>query len=70
MSTEIMGSASMLAMEEVGCFHLPGIACSFLHHKAKHYHATSYAKPEGWMDYLRKAEVLNDADLDRFVNYM
>lgn len=26
--------------------------------------------PVGWMEYLRKGEVLNDADLDRFVYYI
>jgi len=45
---------SMLAMQELGCFQLPGIVYRSLQHEV--------------MDYLGKGEVLTNTDLDRFVN--
>ncbi len=40
---------SMLAMQELGCFQLPGIVYRSLQHGAVHYHAATWADGRGWM---------------------
>ncbi len=40
---------SMLVMQELGCFQLPGIVYRSLHHGAVHYHATTWGDGCGWM---------------------
>ncbi len=40
---------SMLAMQELGCFQLPGIVYRSLQHGAVHYHATTWGDGRGWM---------------------
>ncbi len=40
---------SMLAMQELGCFQLPGIVYRSLQHRAVHYHAATWGDGRGWM---------------------
>ncbi len=40
---------SMLAMQELGCFQLPGIVYRSLQHGAVHYHAATWGDGRGWM---------------------
>ncbi len=40
---------SMLAMQELGCFQLPGIAYRSLQHRALRYHAATWGDGHGWM---------------------
>ncbi len=40
---------STLAMQELGCFHLPGIVYRSLQHGAVHYHAATWGDGRGWM---------------------
>ncbi len=40
---------SMLAMQELGCFQLPGIVYRSLQHGAVHYHAATWGDGHGWM---------------------
>ncbi len=42
-------SVSMLAMQELGCFQLPGIEYRSLQHGAVHYHAATWGDGRGWM---------------------
>ncbi len=39
----------MLAMQELGCFQLPGIVYRSLQHGAVHYHAATWGDGRGWM---------------------
>ncbi len=39
----------MLAMQELGCFQLPGIMYRSLQHGAVHYHAATWGDGRGWM---------------------
>ncbi len=39
----------MLAMQELGCFQLPGIVYRSLQHGAVHYHAATWGDSHGWM---------------------
>ncbi len=41
--------ASMLAMQELGCFQLPGIVYRSLQHGDLHYHAATWGDGCGWM---------------------
>ncbi len=40
---------SMLAMQELGCFQLPGIVYRSLQHGAVHYHAATWGNGRGWI---------------------
>ncbi len=40
---------SMLAIQELGCFQLPGIVYKSLQHGAVHYHAATWGDGRGWM---------------------
>ncbi len=40
---------SMLVMQELGCFQLPGIVYRSLQHGAVHYHAATWGDGRGWM---------------------
>ncbi len=40
---------SMLAMQELGWFQLPGIVYRSLQHEAVHYHAATWGDGRGWM---------------------
>ncbi len=39
----------MLAMQELGCFQLPGIVYRSLQHGAEHYHAATWSDGREWM---------------------
>ena len=43
-------SGEMLAMQELGCFQLPGIVCRSLQHRVVHYHAATWGDGRGWMN--------------------
>ncbi len=40
---------NILAMQELGCFQLPGIVYRFLQHGAMHYHAATWGDGREWM---------------------
>ncbi len=42
-------SVSMLAVQELGCFQLPGIVYRSLQHGAVHYHAATWGDGRGWI---------------------
>lgn len=65
-----MGWASMLAMQELGYFQLPGFVYRSPHHGVMNYHACSYATPVKQVDYLGKEDIFTRKDWNRFVDNM
>ncbi len=54
---------SMLAMQELGCFQLPGIVYRSLQHGAVHYHAATWGDDRGWMNQQWATQVSYDDEL-------